>query len=158
VKAKELLLPREERDLSVLLWIGQAIPALSRWSPVFRRYLEIIARRVKEFGGDPAKILPSPTGGGEPAPPVHKPPKGEERVEYTGKIDSLVFDDAGDFEGFVLSTPEHRHKYFSREKEMAHLAERAWRDRLRVTVSAERDAPHRPLHVVLHQPPVTIGR
>jgi hypothetical protein len=157
VKAKELLLPREERDLSVLLWIGQAIPTLSRWSPVFQRYLEIIAGRVKEFGGDPTKILPSPTGDGEPKPPVHKPPKGEERTEYTGKIDSLIFDYAGDFEGFVLSTTEHKHKYFSREKEMAHLAERAWRERLRATVWAERDEPHRPLHIDLHQPPVTFG-
>jgi len=159
VRAKELLLPREERDLSVLLWIGQAIPNLSRWSPVFRRYLEIIAGRVQEFGGDPAKILPSPTGdGGKPGHGGgHKPGTGEERIEFTGKVDGLIFDRAGDFEGFVLSTNEREQKFFSREREMAHLAERAWRERLRITVWAERDELHRPLRVVLHEPPVMFG-
>jgi hypothetical protein len=32
------------------------------------------------------------------------------------------------------------------------LAERAWRERLRITVSAERDQPHRPLTIIIRQP------
>ena len=52
VKPKDAVLRQEERDLSVLRWIGGAIPPLSRWHLVFGRYLEIIAGRVKEFGGN----------------------------------------------------------------------------------------------------------
>ena len=62
VRAKDVLLVREERDLSVLRWIGEFVPDGSRWNPVFTRYLEQIAGRVSTFGGDPGQIVPSPTG------------------------------------------------------------------------------------------------
>jgi hypothetical protein len=41
---------------------------------------------------------------------------------------------------------------------MAELVERAWRERLRLTVWAERDEPHRPLTIVIHQPPAMFHR
>lgn len=62
VKTKEVLLGREEQDLSVLRWIQKAIPTTSRWSPAFQRYVNGIADRVRAFGGNPDNITPSPTG------------------------------------------------------------------------------------------------
>jgi hypothetical protein len=64
VQAKAVLLLPEERNLSLLRWIGEAIPVESRWHSVFGRYLELIADRVRAFGGDPDQIQPSPTGDG----------------------------------------------------------------------------------------------
>jgi hypothetical protein len=61
VKDKATLLPLEERQLSVLRWIGDTIPHSSRWYPVFLRYLHKLGGRVRTFGGDPSAILPSPT-------------------------------------------------------------------------------------------------
>jgi hypothetical protein len=153
VRNKELLLVREERDLSVLRWISGFIPHHSRWYPVFHRYLSQIAGRVSTFGGDPSQILPSPTGDGRHKHRRHPEPEGEERRAFTGKIAGLIFDGFGDFEGFLLDTEDGERKFLSREKEIEELAERAWRDRLRITVWVERDEPHRPLSIIIRQPP-----
>ena len=59
VSTKEILLPREERRLSIFRWIGEAMPPQRRWHPVFQRYLEGIAQKVQGFGGDPDDIEPS---------------------------------------------------------------------------------------------------
>ena len=143
------LLAQEERDLAVLRWIAEAIPHHSRWYPVFHRYLEQIAGRVRTFGGDPTRILPSPTGDVK-----RRPPKPDEaRHAFTGKIAGLIFDHFGDFEGFILETDEHQHRLHSRETDVAELAERAWRDRLRLTVFVDQDDPHRPLTIIIHHPP-----
>jgi murein tripeptide amidase MpaA len=148
VKARADLLVTEERELSVLRWIAEAIPHHNRWHPVFRRYLDAVAGRVTAFGGDPTQILPSPTGAGR------RPPRpSEQRIAATGKIAGLVFDRFGDFDGFVLDTEDGERHFSSREKEVLHLAERAWRERLRLTVWAERHAPHRPVSIVILQPP-----
>jgi hypothetical protein len=149
VKTKQLLLPREERDLSVLRWIARAIPAGSRWSLVFKRYVEEIAGRVRAFGGDPNTIQPSPTGDGGGHP------KHENRASYTGKIGALIFDRFGDFEGFLLDAEAGERRFLSREKAMAELAERAWRERLRMTVHVVGEEPDRPTSIVVHRPPAT---
>jgi hypothetical protein len=156
VKDKATLLIPEERQLSVLRWIGETIPRGSRWYPVFRRYLHKLGGRVESFGGDPETIVPSPTGdGGKPGRPGH-PGRDHEHLRcFTGKIEGLIFDRFGDFEGFVLDTEDGDWKFFSREKDVAELAERAWRERLRITVCAERREPHRPASIVLRQPPVS---
>ena len=153
VKNKEVLLVTEERELSVLRWIGEAIPHYSRWYPVFRRYLEQIADRVKIFGGDPMQILPSPTGEDFRKHRRPEEPKRERRIAYTGKIVGLIFDHFGDFEGFLLDTEHGEHKFFSREKEVEELAERVWRERLRITVWVGRDDRHRPLSIIVREPP-----
>jgi hypothetical protein len=153
VRTKEVLLLREERDLSVLRWIAKFIPHHSRWYPVFHRYVSQIGGRVGAFGGDPGKILPSPEGDGGRKPPPHEGPEGEERRAATGKIAGLIFDRFGDFEGFVLDTEDGERKFSSRERDMEELAERAWRERLRITVWTERDEPHRPLWILIHEPP-----
>ena len=157
VKTKDKLLITEERDFSVLRWIGEKIPNFSRWYLVFQRYLEFVGGRVKDFGGDPMQIFPSPTGDGKSKHPHPGGHEGEELVAFTGKIEGLIFDRYGDFEGFLLKTAERDRRFFSREKEIAHLVERAWRERLRITVRTERDDSHRPSIILVHQPPVMFG-
>ena len=152
VRNKGELLVREERELSVLRWIAEAIPYDNRWYPVFRRYLDQIAGRVKVFGGDPTEILPSPTGEGR-RKLRHEEGEGEERIAFTGKIVGLIFDRFGDFEGFLLDTEDGERKFFNREKEIEELAERAWRERLRITVWVECDEPHRPASIIIREPP-----
>jgi len=151
VKTKDVLLVAEERRLSVLLWIALSIPHHNRWHPVFHRYLQQIAGRVTVFGGDPGDILPSPTGEGRKHHPHHEH---EKRRAHTGKVAGLIFDRFGDFEGFLLDTEDGERKFFSREKEIEELAERAWHARLRITVFAECDEPHRPFSIIVREPPV----
>lgn len=146
---KKALLAREERTLSVMKWIGEAIPAGNRWHAVFTRYLKELAGRVQVFGGDPGKIQPSPTGDG-----TKRSKYGDEKGKlFTGKISGLIFDHFGDFEGFTLETRHDERKFHSRETGIEELAERAWRERLRITVYAEGDEPHRPISIVVHRPP-----
>jgi hypothetical protein len=68
------ILPEEIRKLSVMRYIQQAIPAGSRWSPIFVRYIDQIAARVQGFGGDPNAVKPSPDGGEGAPPEVCHPP------------------------------------------------------------------------------------
>jgi hypothetical protein len=149
VSTKELLLEPEERLLSVMRWIGEAIPRHSRWHPVFLRYLAELAGRVSAFGGDPTTIGPSPTGeGGKRPPRPHRPGHGA-----TGKVAGLVFDHWGDFEGFELESEHGRRRFRSRERDVFELAERAWRERLRLTVYSEPHEPERPRRIVVREPP-----
>jgi len=134
VETREALSGLEERLLSVLRWIDRGIPHHNRWYPVFRRYLEQIAGRVSALGGDPSKILPSPSGDGGAKPP-HKGPEGQ--LHFTGKIAGLIFDRFGDFAGFLLDTEDGEREFSSREKDIAKLAQRAWGERLRITVCVE---------------------
>jgi hypothetical protein len=146
VTTRALLLEPETRLLSVLRWIAEAIPERNRWHRVFERYLKQIEGRVEALGGDPCSIYPSSTGDG--GLPVHEP----HRIESTGKIAGLMFDRFGDFEGFLLETEDGERKFLSRETEMEMLAERAWRERLRITVCAERHEPHRPVSIIVRKP------
>jgi hypothetical protein len=149
VRAKNALLVTEERNLAVLRWIAQAIPRESRWHPVFLRYLDVIAGRVKTFGGDPTRIQPSPTGTIHPHPGG---PGGGQRVAHTGKISGLVYDHSGAFEGFVLTTKGGKREYFNREKDVESLAKRAWHERLRVTVWSDPGKPHEVSSLVISRP------
>jgi hypothetical protein len=152
VEEHHLLLPGVERQLALLRWVDEAIPHHSRWHPVFQRYLEVMAERVRSFGGDPTTIEPSPYG----FPPHHGhhgPDQHEHRRAETGKVTGLVFDRFGDFEGFLLQTEHGERAFRSREQDMAELAERVWEDRLRITVWAAVECPELPLEIVVHTPP-----
>jgi hypothetical protein len=154
VKTKDALLVPEERLLSVLRWIFQAIPPHNRWYPVFSRYLDQIGARVQGLGGDPSKVPPSPAGDPESEDEeLEEHEREEEREAATGKIAGLIFDRFGDFQGFLLDTEDGERKFFSREQEIEELAERAWRERLRITVRAERDDPHLPCLIIVREPP-----
>ena len=86
-------------------WIAATKPSNDRWLPVFGRYLDQLADRVRGFGGNPASIPPSPTGGLPALPPVG--PK--ETIRYTGKIVSISYNRFGDFDSFVLETERGGH-------------------------------------------------
>ena len=105
------------------------------------------------FGGDPSKITPSPTGNGVPGLHVSKGPGHEFGVEFTGKISGLIFDHFGDFEGFILETGEGERRFFSRERNMKDLAERAWLERLRITVRTAQHDRERPVLIIVGVPP-----
>lgn len=144
VRTEDVLLEPEGRLLAIMRWIAEGIPAGDRWSPVVLRYIAQIADRVAGFGGDPSQILPSPTGSIPQPPGPHR-----HRLGFTGKIAGLVFDRFGDFDGFLLETEHGEHPFESREAAVHRLVERAWQDRIRVTVFADRDAHHRPESFVL---------
>jgi hypothetical protein len=63
VKADADILPTAIRNLSILRYIQQTIPTANRWQPIFSRWLNGLAAKVAGLGGDPTKVLPSPTGG-----------------------------------------------------------------------------------------------
>jgi hypothetical protein len=148
VRNKEVLLAPEERNLSVLRWIGERVRPGDRWAPVFERYLVQVADRVRALGGDPALILPSPTGNSRRKRHVHEP-----RVAFTGKVSGLIYDRFGDFDGFLLDAEAGERTFVSRERAVEELARRAWSERILVTVIVERDEPSRPLSIVLRHTP-----
>jgi hypothetical protein len=149
VSTKELLLEREEQYLSIMKWVSAAIPATSRWYLIMRRYLSQIGGRVTYMGGNPSAIPASDTGLWKiplPAPHPHR----EHR--FVGKIESLIYDRFGDFEGFTLETMAGESKRFeSRERGIEELAKRAWQDRLRVLVLVEPHQAQRPASIALLQ-------
>ena len=152
IETKAVLLPVEERLLSVLRWIARAIPTDERWFPIFQRYLKQVGDRVKALGGDPDEITPSSSGEGWRKP--HPPGRDEDLECATGKVVDLDFDRYGDFEGFVLDAGHKRHRFESRERSIAELVERAWRHRLRMTVCTRPHHPHHPQTIVIHEPPI----
>jgi hypothetical protein len=44
-------------------------------------------------------------------------------------------------------------RFFSRERNVADVAERAWTDRLRVTIIPEQEGDHLPRRIILHPTP-----
>ncbi len=157
IHTKRVLLEPEERLLSLLRWVQKAIPKQSRWFSVFERYLDYIGDRVIGFGGDPAQVPASPFGDTETKPSRPEPCWPEDRMHRTGKIASLIFDRFGDFEGFVLETDEGCRRFESRERDVEILIERAWKQRLRVTVIVESNHPQHPASILVLQPPVTFN-
>lgn len=131
IKVKEELLYPEERLLAWLRWrIEQASPD-SRWYEVLRHYERVVAGRVTGFGGDPARIPPSPYGD----VPGREPHPHERDRHCTGKVVGLIYDRFGDFEGFTLCTLEGRERTFrGREPAIEALAERAWLERFTISV------------------------
>jgi len=156
VSTKELLLEREEILLSIFRWIALSIPIGDRWYRVFKRYLEFIAIRVVEMGGDPSRILPSPDGyGGIPGHKHHQHPNPKceherERREFTGKISGIVYDHFGDFDGFILELRDgDDRRFYSRESEIENIARFAWVERIVTTVVVDHENRERPLHLIL---------
>ncbi len=160
VSSKVHILPSEERAYSVLRWIEETVPQGDRWRAVFERYVGMVGDRVKALGGNPAQIRPSPDGSGAQRLPYPKPgphptlgEQVEERMSATGKVDGLIYDRFGDFDGFILDTEDGERRFHCREPEIAEVVARAWAQRVRMTVIVERDAPHRPESIVLRSPP-----
>ncbi|MFI5138082.1 MAG: hypothetical protein ACHQIM_09655 [Sphingobacteriales bacterium] len=140
VTVKELMLGNEERLLSVLRWIQKSVPAANRWYPVFNKYVGNIADRVKDLGGNPDLVLPSPAGEWQKP----KEPHGEKRISFYGKISGLKYDRFGDFEGFFLDTEDREHYFMAHEPALEELCSRAWEERIRIKVTVDSDDPHFP--------------
>lgn len=160
VSTAAALLPAEETTLAILKARLQAMSPTNRWYPVLQRYIGYVAGRVDGLGGNADQIPPSfngapiaiLTGGGEGG----RGPEREREFGHTGKVAGLIFDHFGDFEGFLLDTGEHERGFRNREQDVRDLAERAWRERLRITVYAEGDEPHRILTIIVREPPATM--
>jgi hypothetical protein len=104
-------------------WIGETKRSNDRWLPVFGRYLDQLADRVRGFGGDPNDIPPSPTS-------LLPPPSvgDKDTIRRTGKIASVFYDRFGDFDAFTLETERGRNLTVrSREPAVERIVERAWR-------------------------------
>ncbi len=128
VKAGDPLLRKLVRQLAVLRYIFQAIPAADSWHPIFVRYLAQLGEQVAGLGVDPSTVPASADDPGLPG----EPPTGE--GELTGKIGEVIFDCFGDFTGFVLENCPGRHYIASHEKGLAEIVLRACRERCTVTV------------------------
>jgi hypothetical protein len=149
VAVEEQLLEPEERLLAIMHWIDGGIPAGDIWSPVIERYIAQIAARVHGFGGDPARISPSPTGALATA---SEPWDKRHEHGFTGKVQALLYDRFGDFCGFVLLTEQGReHRFDSTEAEVQALVARAWECRTVITVVVDRQAPRSPALIVLRR-------
>jgi hypothetical protein len=145
------LLPAEENTYSIMKWRLDLLAPTDRWYPVLQRYVDYLADRVTAFGGDPSSIIPSPSG----VPHSHPGPGGGvDTQEYTGKIEGLVYDRFGDFEGFLLRTEHgHEHRFHTDEEEIGKLVRWAWGDRIVVSVRVRHDHPHIPTSIVLRTAP-----
>ena len=73
----------------------------------------------------------------------------DERRGYTGKITGLIYDRAGDFDGFLLDTDDGQRAFDSREPGIEDVAGRAWSERILTTVYADAAEPWRPVRIVL---------
>jgi hypothetical protein len=129
VTVGEPLVEKVVRNLAVLQFIQQAIPATDSWSPVFARYIAQFSDKLSGLGIDPGLIGPSQDDPGVPGRP-HKP-KAE---EFIGKVPKVFFDCFGDFAGFMLTSCETSRHFKTTEKGIGELVLRACKDRLTLTV------------------------
>jgi hypothetical protein len=151
VVTKQSILTTEERQLSVLRWILSSVPTTDRNYLTFSRYVDLYADRVAGLGGDPSTIPPSATGTW-PGGPGTGPGAGHVRsLELTGKIERIIYDRFGDFEGFTLETDHGEHATFhSREERVGELAIRAITAGSRITVESDPHDRRRPRRIILH--------
>ena len=144
VRLGDVLLPREIRKLAALRYVAEAIPAGDRWYPVFVRYLEQIANKVRGLGGDPSSVKPSLDD------PEHPVPDPAPRLEcFAGKVCEVVYDCFGEFEGFVLDSCDARHSFRTKERGIEEIVRRACRERTTVAVFCERGKGRRIRRLVL---------
>jgi hypothetical protein len=154
VSTAKHMLPLEEDTLAIMKWRLAQWPPADRWYPVLVRYIEYISKRVDGLGGNATAIPPSPWGAKPPIETGRRCEEHPKRHQHTGKVSGLVYDRFGDFEGFTLDTEDGDRVYATREREIASLAERAWRERLRVTVVSDDCDPERPVTIIVRHPPV----
>ena len=163
VETSATLLGPEENTLAIMKARLQAMSPAYRWYPVLQRYIDYVSARVNGLGGNASSIAPSLNG--TPVTGTHggtHPSDGHEcdhdhhhhhEDVYRGKISGLIFDRFGDFAGFALDTEAGEHTFFSRELGVKDLAERAWQERLLLTVLAERGGRQRLLKIIIQEPP-----
>jgi hypothetical protein len=175
VSTRADMLAHHLRLLSAMRWRAEWLRPNSRWYATFRRYVEMIAEKVRALGGDPYTAPPNQNGDiplpgdggregghddgygdhgghGDGWPGGGREPVegGEEPGLWWGKITGLLFDHFGDFDGFILETAQGaRHRFFSREAAILRLARDAWLERYVVTVSTLSPHSHRLRHLLI---------
>lgn len=117
VSTKGLILPSEERLLSILKYIDQSVDPSTRWYLVWKRYLSDIIGRVGDLGGDPGSVLPDPNGGVTPNP------FGDGRKKACGRICEVVFDKYGCFKRFKLRVEGGERWFESKEEGLGRLVD-----------------------------------
>lgn len=128
---------------------------VSRWYPVFQRYLQQLGGRVQGMGGDPGTILPSGYGdvpglGGATGGGVGGLGGGKGAHEYSGKVTGLIYDHFGDFEGFLLEvTCDEVVRFNSKERRVECLVRVAWQQRSTVIVVSGAGDPHCPVTIII---------
>jgi murein tripeptide amidase MpaA len=132
VQAGRPLLEKLVRNLAVLRYIFEAIPASDSWHPVFARYIDQLGGQVAGLGVDPERVPPSAEDPGLPGEPWHGRPE-----HLTGRVREVVFDCFGQLEGFVLETCSGSRRIETTEAGFEELLLRACRDRLTLTVEVE---------------------
>ncbi|OUL74057.1 S53 family peptidase [Paraburkholderia hospita] len=153
VTLSHAMLPLEENTLAIMKWRRSQMKPSNRWIPVLNRFIEQIEGRVKGLGGNPGAIEASPWG-------TYGPPKDighshGSHCEVTGKVDGVVYDRFGDFEGFCILTEEgHEHTYRTREAEIEALARYAWLERVVIKVVTESQCPNIPVRIILLRAPL----
>jgi hypothetical protein len=126
------ILPRETRRLSVLRYIGLTIPAGNRWYKIWQRFVGQVGDRVRDLGGDPDNVHPSPTGEGRPDVP---PKPDDDKPDFvTGMISRILYDCFGHVDGFVLRTCDGEHAFKTCEPGIEEVVFKACRDNLQVTI------------------------
>jgi hypothetical protein len=98
-------------------------------------------------GGKPGHGGPGSHGGGEPG---HGGEFHDHRHEFTGKVEGIIYDRFGDFDGFLLRT-EHGHEihFRGREHKIEELIERAYLERIRIRVFVTEHDHQWPAEIVL---------
>jgi hypothetical protein len=158
VEKDEEILPQDENLLAILKYRLTILSKTSRWYPILQRYIKYMEGRILGMGGDPTKILPSQLGTANQAigqkglpipPPVHPHPG---KHEYVGKVEAIVYDRFGDFQGFLLRTEQGEEKHFyGKEFRVEELVLDAWHERMLIAVSV--DGHHDwPVKIVLLRP------
>jgi hypothetical protein len=149
VSTADVLLVPEENTLAIMKWRLSEMSSTNRWYPVLQRYIAYISARVDGMGGDAAAIEPSRLGA-----PARVGGPGEKWEESTGKVSGLVYDRFGDFEGFLLLTEEgHERRFWSREREVEDLVDRAWKERMVISVFVHPHEAGLPVSIVLRRSP-----
>jgi hypothetical protein len=128
-------------------WRLQLTPPSNRWYPVLLRYVACLSSRVNAFGGVAGSVASSPTG----LPSTVSPPATSEPnvVQHSGKVCEVKYDCFGDFEGFVLENCSGSFCFASREKAVGELALRACNERLKISIFADRNPPHKIRQIIL---------
>ena len=162
VRTKDVMLVPEMRLLSVLRWNLEQMSTSERWYRVFSRYVGTIEDRVRGLGGDPEGVEGSPAGlpgdrgeepdgrpDGRPCEPFDRGPT----CRYDGKVVGLLYDCFGDFEGFLLDDCGREIRFVARERQIEELIDRAWRERIAITVVVREAAKRRPVEIILRRRP-----
>ena len=170
------LLQPEKDVLAIFRWRLSQLPTTNRWYPVLQRYIGYVEGRVRGLGGNPITVVPSPYGappgttglpgggfpiggggggfGGHGRHGGHGGHDHGKHGKHTGKVEGLVYDRFGDFEGFVFHGEDGSERRFrSRSSRIEELIRRAWRQQMLVTVFGEHGDPVELTQIILREWP-----